>query len=577
MKIRLQAKFGLAAFTAFLTFLVYLPALQNDFVNWDDNTYVVDNPYLRSFDLSFLKWAFLDFYSSNWHPLTWMSHALDYAVWGLNPLGHHLTNNILHALNTFLVVLLVAKLIEVTTPTPPYHGGELHGEFTIHDPRFTWVAAGVTGLFFGLHPLHVESVAWVAERKDLLCAFFYLLSVMAYTRYAGRSGPMRPKEGQPHRVAPTRTYIISLCLLILALMSKPMAVSLPVVLLILDWYPFKIITSIKTFRTSLIGKIPFIVLSFFSSMITILAQRSGEAIKSSEFATLQTRLFVAGKSLISYLWSMLLPLNLTPFYAYPQKISPLSIEYLLPLVFIAGLSMACLLIAKKQELWMSAWSYYALTLLPVLGIIQVGEQAMADRYVYLPSLGPFLIVGIVAAWVLKKVDTLYRLSRGPMIFSFAAVIFLSLSMSYLTVQQIGIWKNSFTLWTFVIDKAPDRVPFAYYNRGLFFAKIGQYRESIEDFDRAIFLLPFGHSEYYNNRGVSRMNEKLFDQAIEDFNVALALDPDNNSAHYNLGLAYYRRGSSLAAAGKKELAGPDLQRACNLGNKKGCSALHALES
>jgi tetratricopeptide (TPR) repeat protein len=272
---------------------------------------------------------------------------------------------------------------------------------------------------------------------------------------------------------------------------------------------------------------------------------------------------------------MILPLNLSPFYPYPQNISLLSIEYLLPLAFIIGISMICLVMAKKQELWMSAWGYYVLTLLPVLGFIQVGNQSMADRYTYLPSLGPFLIVGIVAAWVLKKVYALNRLSMGPMIFSFAVVIFVPLSMSYLTIQQIGIWKNSITLWNFVIEKDPDRVPFAFYNRGLFFAKIGQYKKSIEDFDRAISLLPFGHSEYYNNRGVACMNEKLFDKAIEDLQVALVLDPNNNSAYYNLGLAYYRRGSSQLIAGNKELATADFQRSCNMGNKKGCNALKAL--
>jgi protein O-mannosyl-transferase len=236
-----------------------------------------------------------------------------------------------------------------------------------------------------------------------------------------------------------------------------------------------------------------------------------------------------------------------------------------------------MVMAKKQGLWMSAWGYYSLTLLPVLGIIQVGEQAMADRYTYLPSLGPFLVVGIVAAWSLKKVDALSRLSKAPVIFSFAVAVFVPLSMSYLTVQQIGIWKNSITLWDFVIEKAPDRVPFAYYNRGLFFAKIGQYRKAIEDFDRAISLLPLGHSEYYNNRGVSCMNEKLFDKAIEDLDMAIALDPNNYSAHYNLGLAYYLRGRSQLIVGDKEIASEDFQRACNLGNTKGCNALQALGS
>ena len=178
--------------------MVYLSSLRNDFVGYDDNTYVVDNPHIRSFDLSFLKWAFFDFYAANWHPFTWISHALDYTVWGLNPLGHHLTNNILHAVNTFLVVLLVARLLEVGHDSRPSgKSGTLpkgsrkrpdfpsdDSPFTFHVSRFTLITAAVTGLLFGLHPIHVESVAWVAERKDLLCALFYLLSVMSYIKYA---------------------------------------------------------------------------------------------------------------------------------------------------------------------------------------------------------------------------------------------------------------------------------------------------------------------------------------------------------------------------------------------------------
>ncbi len=472
----------------------------------------------------------------------------------------------------------MARLIEAASRVCSRHPLHSSARFTTHISRFTLIASGVTGLLFGLHPIHVESVAWVAERKDLLCGLFYLLSIMAYAWHAGRGGPLWPsKEGRPQGVALPWAYIFSLVFFILALMSKPMAVSLPLVLLILDWYPFKRITSIKTFSISLIEKIPFIALSVFCSIVTILAQRSGEAIRSAEFAPLSARLLVAGKSLITYLWSMVLPLNLSPFYPYSQKISLLSIEYILPLAIIAGFSIGCAVTAKRQKLWLSVWGYYFLTLMPVLGFIQVGNQAMADRYTYLPSLGPFLLVGLAVAWVLAKKDVLNRSYRASKVFTISAAIFVSLCTAYMTIRQISIWENSFTLWNFVIEKNPDNVPFAYYNRGLAFARIRQYQKSIEDFDRAISMRPFAHSEYYNNRGVSYINEKLFDKAIEDFQIALALDPNNNVAYYNRGLAYYRRGSSLLIAGDKELASADFQRACHVGNKKGCDALQALGS
>ena len=185
-----NAKYYLAAAVALITLFVYLPALQNDFVDWDDNDYVFENSHIRSLGMAFFRWAFFDFHSANWHPLTWLSHAIDYALWGLNPLGHHLTNIVLHAMSTFVVVILVVRLLETsekkrTEPGPP-------DSFT--EPSIL-LAAGVTGFLFGLHPLHVESVAWVAERKDVLCALFYLLSIFSYTGYVqalnGETSPQK--------------------------------------------------------------------------------------------------------------------------------------------------------------------------------------------------------------------------------------------------------------------------------------------------------------------------------------------------------------------------------------------------
>jgi hypothetical protein len=249
----------------------------------------------------------------------------------------------------------------------------------------------VTGLLFGLHPLHVESVAWVSERKDLLCAMFYLLSIMAYMAY------------RTHKIY--RTYFLTLCFFILALMSKPMAVSLPFVLLILDWYPFKRTTSLETFRTSFIEKLPFIALSIGSSILTILAQKAGGAVVAIEAIPLQARILVAAKSLIAYLWKMILPLNLIPLYPYPQDVSLLSLGFLATVFLVTGITAACVLAARKEKLWMSVWFYYVVTLIPVIGIVQVGSQPMADRYTYLPSLGPFLIAGLITAGLYEKVGT----------------------------------------------------------------------------------------------------------------------------------------------------------------------------
>ncbi|MGD0885158.1 MAG: hypothetical protein ABSA46_09855, partial [Thermodesulfovibrionales bacterium] len=378
----------LAAFVSLITFAIYLSSLRNDFVIWDDGLYVINNLHIRSLNWAFFQWAFSGFYAGNWHPLTWVSHAFDYAVWGLNPMGHHLTNNILHAMNTFLVVLLCIKLLEMWKERSM---PEAASPFL--DERRIMIAAGVTGLLFGLHPLHVESVAWVAERKDLLCGLFFLLSISAYVKHirALVSEPLEKKKAAS--LFFNRSYLVSLVFFVLALLSKPMAVSLPVVLLLLDWYPFQRICSWKSFRDSGLEKLPFIACSLISSILTIMAQRTGGATGMMGFVPLRARMLVAAKAFVDYLGKIAVPVDLSPYYPYPklQEVTLVSPQYLFAVIFVVGLTAILLVAAKKQRVWLSAWGYYVVTLIPVIGIVQVGSQAMADRYMYLPSLGPFLL------------------------------------------------------------------------------------------------------------------------------------------------------------------------------------------
>jgi hypothetical protein len=227
-----------------ITILVYLPALQNDFVNWDDNEYLYENPYIQSFNLTSIKWMLTSFHAANWHPLTWLSHTIDYAIWGLNPMGHHLTSIIFHGLNTFLVVILIGNLINLARNN--------------NKQNTSLIVGAVTGVLFGLHPIHVESVVWASERKDVLCAFFFLLSILAYLRY---TSALKRKAG---------LYVSCLVFFMLSLMSKPMAVTLPIVLLILDVYPLRRM-KLRNITDSwrVIGeKVPFFVLSGISVVLT---------------------------------------------------------------------------------------------------------------------------------------------------------------------------------------------------------------------------------------------------------------------------------------------------------------------
>jgi tetratricopeptide (TPR) repeat protein len=529
-----QHIYFLAAAVALITVLAYLSCLKNGFVNWDDTQYILDNSHIRSFDAALFKWAFFDFYAANWHPLTWISHAADYALWGLNPLGHHLTNIILHAMNTFLVVLLAVRLLDTYGKR---RAGS--GQPSFLDDRTALIAAGVTGLLFGLHPVHVESVAWVAERKDLLCGLFFLLSVLAYIRHAaGSAAGTDNRAGLPHRF--TKHYLAALGFFILALLSKPMAVSLPVVLLILDWYPLRRIRSLGTFLNVFVEKLPFIAFSLASSVVTIMAQRAGGAMTLNEVVPLPTRVLVAAKALVVYLREMMWPADLVPFYPYPRTASPASFEYLFPLLLIAGITAACIALSGKRKVWLSTWAFYTATLVPVLGIVQVGGQAMADRYTYLPSLGPFLIMGVAAAWGSAKIFPFQeRIFSGVLI-----IVLLSIPLSYLTVKQIGVWENGFVLWSYVIQKEPAE-PLAYKYRGAYFQRKGQFDKALEDYGKAMALDP-SDSQIYLNRGTVFCGVGMYKRAVAEFDKAIDLNPSYYKAYNNRAFAYGELGEIARA-------------------------------
>lgn len=472
-----------AGSVALITFILYLPVLQNAFIKRDDIPYILANRHIRSFDVALFKWAFFHFYSANWHPLTWIFHALDYALWGLNPLGHHLTSIILHSVNACLVVFLVIKLLEAwkarTKPGVP-------SPF-LNEPSI-FIAAVATGLLFGLHPLHVESVAWASEKKDLLCALFFLLSITMYTKYAGA---VTVEANNTSSTLPifNKYYLFSIGFFVLALLSKPMAVSLPFVLLILDWYPFKRIHSYKPTGMGLIEKLPFIAFSLVSAILTVMAQRAGMAMQLMNAVPLSKREIVAAKSLISYLWKIILPINLTPFYPYPKDISLSSADYILTIAFVIGMTMVCMAYARRRKLLLATWGYYVVTLIPVLGIVQVGDQSMADRYTYLPSIGLFLIVGLAAAWVLRKTGHLSRPHLVRKVGGSILIFSMFIALSFLTFKQIGTWRNNLTLWSHVIETEPEPPLLAYTSRSMDYFNMGQFEKAIADFSSVISLDP----------------------------------------------------------------------------------------
>jgi protein O-mannosyl-transferase len=653
--IRQYVSCSVIAAVPLLTLVVYLPALRNGFVNLDDNIYVYSNLHIRFLDWNFFKWAFTDLSLGFWHPLTWISYAVDYALWGMNPMGFHLTAILLHTINTFLVVYLVIRLLEAAN-TPVNNEGTIEllelshpqatssgnpsenkeafqtnghdrvktkytndslnnvslqmGEMENRLPSFlnyrgVLITAGITGLLFGLHPLHVESVTWVSERKDLLCAIFFLLSIMAYTNIASSPGK-KSKQDKNSSIYISRMtdkwYILSLAFFAIALSAKTMAVSLPAVLLLLDWYPYRRIQSVRNFVSLVIEKLPFIAFSLLISIVSIAAQNTIGALGLMESLSLSTRVLVALRALMFYLWKMIVPLNLIPLYPYPENVNLLSIEYFSAMILMAGITAACLFVARKQRLWLSLWAYYVITLIPVLGIIQVGSHSMADRYTYLPSIGPFILLGLLSAWLSMKVSkSKNEVFLLKVVMVVTALVLLS-SLAFITINQIGIWKSSLTLWNNVIEKTSPRLTHAYNNRGNAFFELGQFDRAIEDFNKEIVLNPSYGKTYYN-RGVAYLKVGLFDNAIASFNKALEIDPTNTDTYVNRGIsyagigqqdrafedfnkgigfnlnhaaAYLNRGILYAAIGNKEFAISDFKKACSLGSENGCKALKTLE-
>ena len=519
-----------------LTVLVYLPALDNDFVNWDDPYYINENLHIRSLDVQFLKWMFSTFHMQNWHPLTWLSHAIDYALWGLNPMGHHLTSIIFHALNTVLVVILIMRLFneqhvqQSVSQSPNEYG------------KASLFTALVTGIFFALHPLHVESVAWISERKDIICAFFFLLSMLSYVNYAGA---VKKKTALQ--------YIFSLLFFILALMSKPMAVTLPIVLLILDFYPLERLSVRSAFtrhRKVLIEKIPFLVLSCAMTAIVLLAQKKEIA---SFDVTLWERIAVACKSLAFYLFKIVWPTNLAPLYPYPSNVSLFSFPYNASVLLVACITAFCIWSWKREKVFLVVWFSYIIMFLPVLGIFKVGQQAAADRYMYLPSIGPLLLIGLAVSRLWEHV--MFNRKRLVLAKVLAITIIIGIASIFLilTVDQIKVWKNSVTLWSREIQFYD--IPTARNNRGNAYITLGRYQQAINDYDAAIRIDP-RFAKAYVNRGVALTYIHEYKKALHDFNTALDLDIQDSSVYFN-------RGNVFKALGFYERALEDYTKALSL--------------
>lgn len=433
---RLQ-RWHIGALISALCFIVFLPALNNEFVNWDDPLFVTQNTHIMQMDYDFFRWIFTN-RETQWTPLRWISHAIDYQLWGLDPLGHHLSSLILHALNTFLVIVLITQLFEIVYDKAPPPLQEKARSRTR-----ALIAGAATGILFGLHPLRVESVVWISERKDVLYAFFYLLGIICYLSYAV-SAPNKKKNV---------FYLLCFFCFALSVMSKALAVLLPVILLLLDIYPLQRIQTpadLMPWKKVLLEKVPFFIISVAAVMINVGIHEEIGHIVPLEAYPVAVRIPVEFMAVFFYLLKMVWPLHLSLIYPYPQNVSFFQPEYIGSIILFVAITILCVFLwRRKKKIWLIVWAYFIIMILPVL-VTKVFTGFAHDRYTYLSCIGPSLLMGAGISFLWSK--------NNRRTAAIGSIILVTVLFSFLTVRQIRVWKNSVTLWTNQIEKYPRYFP-----------------------------------------------------------------------------------------------------------------------
>jgi tetratricopeptide (TPR) repeat protein len=493
---------------ACVTFAVYLPVLKLDFVNFDDSAYVTANPNVSNgLTWSGIVWAFRNFHSSNWHPITWISHMVDCQLYGLRPAGHHMSNALLHIANA----LLLFRLLKGMT-------GSL------------WRSAFVAGLF-ALHPLRVESVAWVAERKDALSGFFGLLCLQAYVRYTRDKFEIR--RG-------TIYYALALVLFALGLMSKPMLVTWPLVMLLLDFWPLNRVSGVKgrgafwDFGKLFVEKIPFFVLSAVSCGITFLAQRQGGAVVPVQSFPWLFRIENAVVSYVRYIGKLFYPHNLAVVY---PKVPGWPLEEVLVAGIVFVVAALFVLTNWRRGYLVTGWFWFVVTLVPVIGLVKVGDVSMADRYTYLPAIGLFVLM----TWGICELTPRWSSRSIPLAIGATGLL---IACAIVTSRQIPYWQNPEALFEHALA-VTGKNALADINLGVYFTQTGQLNRAREHYESAIEADP-NFAEPWCGLGYILAEEKRYDEAIEDYEYALRLKPGFADTRNNYGKALFQVGRTNEA-------------------------------
>lgn len=474
--------------------LVFSHTLRHEFVNYDDDQYFYANPHVQS-GLTWhgIMWAFRTGHASNWHPLTWLSLMLDAELFGTGPVGPHLTNILLHTVNTVLLFLLLRRLTGAH-----------------------WRSAFVAALF-ALHPLHVESVAWVSERKDVLSGLFFMLTLWMYARHAQEN--VGPQMSGLRRFA-SRDYWLAFLFLALGLMSKPMLVTLPLVMLLLDYWPLRRLERSGFWRLAT-EKLPFLALSVASSIATLAAQTG--AVQPLAHISLGIRAANAIVSYGRYLLRTFWPVNLAIPYPHPGYGSFGLFSASVTLILVV--TIVVIRLGRKFPFLVTGWLWYLGMLVPVIGLVQVGMQSMADRYTYLPLIGVFILLAWGAGEVLER-------CRFPAAARWGLAALVLAACAGRTINQVQYWKSSETLFrhAVAVTKGND---IAYYDLGEYYLGKGRLDEAIDSYLKAIQIRP-GYDDALNNLGVVLAMQGKLDEAIGRIREAIHYRPDRPDAYYNIG-------------------------------------------
>ncbi len=550
------SRFHIIAASVFIfvaTVMTFVNSVNASFVNWDDDVYVTENPHVQSLSSENIRWVFSHSYYYSWLPLTLSSHSLDVALFGLRPQGHHFTNVFLHAVNAVLFFLVSLILIIAAKRA----GRSDRGNEPLSSSIF--VGSVIAALLFAMHPLRVESVAWVSGRKDLLCAIFLLPSFGLYLlwKIGGRK----------------RYLFVSVLLYVLAILSKPMAMPFPLILILTDvWLIRRRDESRLSLSSLFIDKLPFILIAVAAAVITVRAASGGSGNVIGELSMIE-RLLLPGYMVVFYAVKLLVPTDLSPIYPELNR----TILYISPLVLIAGAYGCILLLKKRYGVVVLAVLSYVLILLPTFLGLSSGLQPLADRYTYLSTLSIFFLGG-------GAVEILWRrssLSRGKKyqreMFIFLLLIVCAAS-SYRTIRHIAIWRNSVSLWTQALLYAPstraefeERKPYmkpdyvdAHVNLGVAYLEANNQDKALEQFDKAL-RLDSCRASVHDNRGIVLYEKGETELAMASFRRAIACDPGYAKAYYNLAILQSNAGNIPAAV-------ESMQKSARLGYPDAQSAL-----